>query len=297
MLRLEGSFPAVATPFRSGALDERAYRELCAWLLAEGCAGLVPCGTTGETPTLSRAEQDACIRIAVEEGRRAGKPVIAGAGTNDTRTTIERVREVKALGADAALVVTPWYNKPTQGGLIAHYAAVNDAVPSFPIVVYVVPGRTGGDLLPETYGKLCARPEIVAVKEATASMQRVVEIKEQVGDRLQILSGDDFTIHPLIALGGTGVISVSANVAPKLLAELVAASRRGDNATAAALQVRLQPLHRALFLESNPIPVKAALHLMGRFADEVRLPLVPASAQTRGKLAEALRVLGIEVQA
>lgn len=289
----EGTFVALATPFADGKLDEAAYAKLCEEVLAEGCEGLVPCGTTGETPALTVDEQDRCVRIAVEMAKGKGAPVIAGAGSNSTAETIESVRRVKAAGADAALVVTPYYNKPTQAGMVAHYRAIAQAVPGFPIVAYVVPGRTASDLLPETYPALAEIEEIVAVKEATASMQRVIDIRERVGDRFSLLSGDDFTVFPFIACGGRGVISVSANVAPKLFSDLVRAALRGDLETARELQVRLNPLHRALFLESNPIPVKAGLHMLGRFADEMRLPLTPATESTREALRAAFTALGL----
>jgi 4-hydroxy-tetrahydrodipicolinate synthase len=291
--RWQGSFVALATPFRDGALDEAAYAALCTFLLDQGTDGLVPCGTTGETPTLSEAEQDRCVRIAVEAARQKGAPVVAGAGSNSTEATIANVRRVQEAGADAALVVTPYYTKPTQAGIVAHYRAIAQAVPGFPIVAYVVPGRTAGDLLPETYPALAEIEEVVAVKEATGSMQRVIDIREKVGDRFSLLSGDDFTVLPFIASGGHGVISVSANVAPRQMADLVHASLRGELEAARDLQVRMNPLHRALFVESNPIPVKAALHGLGHFADEMRLPLTPAVARTRELLAEGLRALGI----
>lgn len=292
----EGTLVALATPFSSGKLDEAAYARLCEEVLEQGCDGLVPCGTTGETPTLDVDEQDRCVRIAVEAAKKKGATVVAGAGSNSTAQTIESVRRVKAAGADAALVVTPYYNKPTQAGIVAHYRAIAEAVPGFPIVAYVVPGRTASDILPDTYTALAEIEEIVAVKEATASMQRVIDIREKVGDRFVLLSGDDFTVLPFIACGGRGVISVSANVAPKLFSDLIRASMEGDLEKARDLQVRLNPLHRALFLESNPIPVKAALHLMGRFQDEMRLPLTPATASTREALRASLSALGIEVR-
>ncbi len=290
---LEGSFVALATPFRDGALDEGAYRALCAHLLAGGIDGLVPCGTTGETPNLDETEQARCIRIAVEVAHAAGRKVVAGAGSNSTAQTIRNVQAVRDLGADAALVVTPYYNKPTQAGLVAHYRAVAQAVPGFPLVAYVVPGRTGVDLLPESYPALAEVGEVVAVKEATGDMRRVIDIREQVGDRFSLLSGDDFTVLPFIASGGKGVISVSGNVAPRQLADLVGAARVGDWVRAGELQVAMSALHRALFLESNPIPVKAALHLLGCFADEVRLPLLPASGSTRDALCRSLGSLGL----
>jgi 4-hydroxy-tetrahydrodipicolinate synthase len=290
---LIGSFVALATPFKEGALDAPSYRAHARWLLEQGTDGLVPMGTTGEASTMSVAEQSQAIRIAVEVA--AGKvPVIGGAGGNSTSATKEAVQRVRDAGADAALVVTPYYNKPTQDGLFAHYRAIAQAHPDFPLVAYNVPGRTGVDLLPETLKRLCDIPEIAGVKEATASMIRLVDIVERCGtERLTLLSGDDFTIAPFIALGGKGVISVSANVAPRLVADLVHAALEGQTRKAAELQVRLNPLHRALFVESNPIPVKAALHLMGRFGPDVRLPLTPMSEGPKAKLVEALQGLRI----
>lgn len=289
----EGSWVALATPFRQGQLDEAAYRRLCEELIANGTDGLVACGTTGETPALEAKEQESCVRIAVEVGKATGKQVIAGAGSNSTAETIRTVAAVREAGADGALVVTPYYNKPTQAGLIAHYREIAKAVPGFPIVAYVVPGRTGVDLLPESYIDLAAIEEVVAVKEATASLQRVIDIREEVGDRFTLLSGDDFTVLPFIACGGKGVISVSANVAPKQMSELVHSALQGDLAKASKLQVQMNALHRALFIEPNPIPVKAALHMLGRFTDEMRLPLLPAAEATRERLREALQALGI----
>lgn len=293
MRTFEGNLVALATPFRGGSLDVAAYRALCERLLANGVDGLVPCGTTGETPTLEAAEQQTCVRIAVEVAKAKGAFVVAGAGSNSTAATVRNVAAVREAGADGALVVTPYYNKPTQAGIVAHYRAVAQANPGFPIVAYVVPGRTGGDLLPDTYRALAEVEEVVAVKEATASMQRVIDIRERVGDRFTLLSGDDFTVLPFIACGGRGVISVTSNVAPRHMGDLVRAALAGDLAKARALQVQINELNTTLFVESNPIPVKAALHLLGYFADEMRLPLTPATEATRTRLADALKGLGL----
>ncbi len=292
-MKLHGSLVALATPFKGGALDLEAYRSHIRFQLDGGTAGLVPMGTTGEPPTMSAEEQLQAVRAAVEVA--AGKvPVIGGAGSNSTAATVENVGRVREAGADGALVVTPYYNKPTQDGLVAHFRAIAKAHPGFPIVAYNVPSRTGVDLLPETCLRLCDIPEFVAIKDATASMIRMVDIVEKCGtERLTLLTGDDFTIAPYLALGGNGVISVSANCAPRLLAELVGAALAGDFAKASALQVKLNPLHRALFLETNPIPIKAALHLMGRFSPEIRLPLTYMSDGPLAKLKEAMRGLGI----
>jgi len=288
----EGSMTALATPFRGGALDEDAYRRLIRYQIDNGTAGLVPIGTTGEAVTMSPEERSRAIRIAVETA--AGKAtVIAGAGSNSTQETIAGVKAAREAGADAALIVTPFYNKPTQGGLVEHYRAVAKAHPGFAIVLYNVPGRTGVDLLPETVKRLAEIPEVVAIKEATANMIRAVDLVEQCGDRVTLLSGDDFTVVPFIACGGKGVISVSSNVAPRMMADLVAAARGGDMAKARGLQVKLNSLHRLLFVESNPIPVKWALHLMGLFGPEIRLPLTPMSEGNAAKLKDELKKLGL----
>ncbi|HCF57013.1 MAG TPA: 4-hydroxy-tetrahydrodipicolinate synthase [Myxococcales bacterium] len=293
MKPLVGSFVALATPFRDGKLDIEAYRWLIQHQLDNGTAGLVPMGTTGEASTMSAEERARAVRTAVEVA--AGRvPVVAGAGSNSTAATIDGVRQVREAGADGALVVTPYYNKPTQAGLVAHCREIAKAHPGFPLVAYNVPGRCGVDLQPETVERLCEIPEIVGLKEATGSMTRLADILERIGpDRIALLSGDDFTIAPFVALGGKGVISVSANVAPRLVSDLVAAALASQTKKAAELQVKLNPLHRCLFLESNPIPVKAALHLMGRFSEEIRLPLTPMSEGPRAKLQEALRALGL----
>jgi 4-hydroxy-tetrahydrodipicolinate synthase len=292
MRTFEGSMTALATPFRQGAFDEGAYRALVRQQLAGGTSGLIPMGTTGEAVTMSAAERQRAIRVAVEEA--AGRaPVVAGAGSNSTSETIEGVRLAREAGADGALIVTPYYNKPTQAGLVEHYKAVARAHPGFPIVVYNVPGRTGVDLLPETVLRLCDVPEVVAIKEATGSMPRAVDLVEKCGDRLTLLSGDDFTVLPFIACGGKGVISVSSNVAPRMMADLVAAARAGRFDQAREIQVRMNELHRLLFIESSPIPVKWALHALGLFGPEVRLPLVPMTEPNARKLEAELRKLGL----
>jgi len=219
--------------------------------------------------------------------------VVAGAGSNSTAETIENVKRAREAGAEGTLIVTPYYNKPTQAGLVEHFRAVAKAHPGFPIIAYNVPGRTGVDLLPETALRLCDFPEVVAIKEATGSLVRAVDLVEKCGERLTLLSGDDFTVLPFIACGGKGVISVSSNVAPRMMADLVAAARAGDLAKARDLQVRMNELHRLLFIESNPIPVKWALHKLGLFGPELRLPLVPMSEPNAKKLEAELRKLGL----
>jgi 4-hydroxy-tetrahydrodipicolinate synthase len=292
MKPLQGSLTALATPFKNGALDEEAYRELVRYQLEGGTSGLVPMGTTGEAVTCSQKERDRAIRVAVESAK-GRVPVIAGAGSNSTQDAVEQVAHAREQGADAALVVTPFYNKPTQEGLFQHYRAIAKAHPGFPLVAYNVPGRTSVDLLPETCERLCELKELVAIKEATGNLIRALEIVERCGPRLTLLSGDDFTVLPFIACGGRGVISVSSNVAPRLMADLVQAALDNDLGRARELQVKLQPLHRVLFVESNPIPVKWALHLMKMFGPDIRLPLVPMSEDTAPKLKDELVKLGL----
>jgi 4-hydroxy-tetrahydrodipicolinate synthase len=283
---------ALATPFRDGRLDEDAYRALIQEQLEQGTSGLVPVGTTGEAVTMTAAERARAVRVAVEAAR-GRVPVVGGAGSNSTAATLEGIAQVREAGADAALVVTPYYNKPSQAGLLEHYRACARAHPGFPLVLYNVPGRTGCDLLPETCLRLCDLPEVVAIKEATGSLVRAVDLLEKCGDRLTLLSGDDFTAAAFIAVGGEGVISVSSNLVPRKMADLVAAARAGDRARARELQVGLNPLHRLLFSEPNPIPLKWALHLMGRFGPEIRLPLVPLGEPQATALAGELRRLGL----
>ncbi len=292
MARFEGSMVAIVTPMKDGAVDLPRLRELASWLIAEGTDVLVPCGTTGETATLSPAEDAEVIRAVVEVAR--GKvPVIAGAGSNSTHEAIAAVKTARELGADAALVVTPYYNKPTQEGLFRHYAAIAEAT-RFPVVAYNVPSRTAVDLLPETTARLVKAGHIVGLKDATASMDRQVQLLERIGrDTISYLSGDDFTIAPYVALGGHGVISVVANVAPRATKELVVTARRGDVIGACDRQVKLAELIRAMFVETSPAPAKAALALMGKCSAELRLPLAPVSEASLAKIREALVRFGI----
>ncbi|MBL8950205.1 MAG: 4-hydroxy-tetrahydrodipicolinate synthase [Myxococcaceae bacterium] len=283
---------ALATPFKGGKLDEAAYEGLIEYQLNNGISGLIPMGTTGESVTMSATERARAVQVCVNAAKGRAK-IIAGAGSNSTADCIESVKAVRELGADACLIVTPYYNKPTQAGLVENHRAIAKAHPGFPQVAYNVPGRTGVDLLPETVARLCEIPEVVAVKEATGSCLRALDIVEKCGDRMTLLSGDDFTVQPFMASGGKGVISVSSNVAPKLMSDLVAAAKKNDLATARALQLKLQPLHRILFVESNPIPVKWALHLMGRFTPELRLPLTQMTEGNAAKLKEELKKLSL----
>lgn len=283
---------ALATPFRNGAFDREAYERLIEHQLKSGISALVPMGTTGESVTMKPSEREEAIASCVQanQGRAL---VIAGAGSNSTHECIEAVKRVRSLGADAALLVTPYYNKPTQAGLVEHYRAVAKENPGFPLVAYNVPGRTGVDLLPETAARLCEISEVVALKEATGNLVRALEIKERCGDRLILLSGDDFTVQPFMACGGRGVISVSSNVAPKEMSDLVAQALLGQFDSALKIQLQLQTLHRLLFIESSPIPVKWALHVMGYFSPELRLPLTPLSETHRASLSAELKRLNL----
>ena len=290
MKTFEGSMTALATPFRNGKLDEAAFRALIDRQVDGGTSVLIPMGTTGEAVTMTAEERARAVQVAVEAAR-GRVPVVAGAGSNSTAETLESVGRVRELGATGALIVTPYYNKPSQAGLLQHYQAIAKAHPGFPLIAYNVPGRTGVDLLPETVMWLCDVPEVVAIKEATGNMARAVDLLEKCGDRLTLLSGDDFTVLPFIACGGKGVISVSSNVAPRMMADLVAAARAGDLAKARELQVRMNALHKLLFVEANPIPVKWALHVMGVFGPEIRLPLTPLAESHAVKLLEELMQL------
>jgi 4-hydroxy-tetrahydrodipicolinate synthase len=287
----QGSFVAIVTPFKDGRVDEKAFGELIDWHIAQGTHGIVPCGTTGESATLTHEEHNHVVDFAVK--RVAGRvPVVAGTGSNSTDETIMLTRHAKEAGADGALIITPYYNKPSQEGLYRHFKAVADAV-DIPIVMYNVPGRTAVNMLPDTVAR-CAKVEnIVAIKEATANMQQGAEIIELCGDKLSVLSGDDFTVLPLMSLGGKGVISVSANCAPADMAGLCNAWFAGDAAGAARLQYKLQPLNRAMFIDTNPIPVKTALSMMGKCTGELRLPLCPMSDANTEKLKNALKNYGL----
>lgn len=292
MARFEGSMVAIVTPLKDGGVDLVALRELVEWQVAEGTDGVVPCGTTGEGATLTALERAEVIRTTVEVVR-GRVPVIAGAGSNATQEAIEAVKLARELRADAALVVTPYYNKPTQEGLYRHYVAIAEAT-RFPLVAYNVPARTSVDLLPDTTARLAQAGALVGIKDATGNMDRQVQLVERIGrDRFSYLSGDDFTALPYLACGGHGVISVAANVAPRAVKELVGAARRSDFGAALDRQVRLAELNRALFAETNPGPVKAALMLLGRASAEVRLPLAPVCEASLVRVREALVRLGL----
>lgn len=289
---LQGSIVALITPVRDGAVDEKAFQDLVEWQIAEGTHGLVPVGTTGESPTLSHAEHKRVVGLCIEAA--AGRvPVIAGAGSNNTAEAIELARYAEKAGADALLVVTPYYNKPNQAGLYAHFKAVDAAV-GIPIVIYNIPGRSVIDMAPETMARLyndCRN--IVGVKDATANMTKASLQRALCGPDFIQLSGEDATALGFNAHGGTGCISVTANVAPKLCAQFQSACLAGDYAEALRLHDQLMPLHQALFLEPNPTGTKYALSVLGRCANELRLPLVPVEAQTAAAIEAAMKHAGI----
>ncbi|HUO80978.1 MAG TPA: 4-hydroxy-tetrahydrodipicolinate synthase [Steroidobacteraceae bacterium] len=287
-----GSIVAIVTPMSAtGELDLVAWDALVDWHLAEGSDGIVVGGTTGESPTVTLAEQVELTRRAAARVR-GRVPLIAGSGTNDTARSIERTRELAAAGADAVLVVTPYYNKPTQEGLFQHFSAIADDS-SVPVILYNVPSRTGVDLLPETAERLAAHPRIVSLKEATGNLARLAELQARCGTELELLSGDDPIAAEAILAGARGVISVTANVVPRAMHELASVALRGDADQARALDARLQGLHRALFVESNPIPVKWAVARLGLTGDGIRLPLTPLSAAGQVTVREAMRAAGV----
>ena len=295
-----GSLTALITPFRDGALDEGALERLVAFQCDNGTTGLVPCGTTGESPTLTPEEHERVIAITVRAARewagRTGRPrilVVAGAGSNNTAEAIRYSEAAARDGADATLQITPYYNKPTQEGLYRHFAAIAAATP-LPIILYNVPGRTGVNMLPETVARLAHDcPTIVGIKEASGSPDQASEIIRLCGPDFILLSGDDSLTLPLLAIGGRGVISVVSNIAPAAVAGLIAAWRAGRIAEAQAQHLRLYGLSRAMFLETNPGPVKAAAEMVGLCSGELRLPLAPASDATRARVAAALAEAGV----
>lgn len=286
-----GSMVAIVTPFRNGAIDADALGKLVEFHITEGTEVIVPCGTTGESATLSHEEHHRVMQIVVEAC--AGKrKVLAGTGSNNTEEAIQLTRFAKKAGADGALMITPYYNKPTQEGMVQHYAAVAGSV-DLPIVLYNVPGRTSVSLTPETVARLAEVRNIVGIKEATGSLQFVSKLVQLCRPDFGVISGDDFTTLPLLAVGGVGAISVTANIAPRDSAEMIRAFREGNLQKARELHYKLWPLHEAMFLETNPIPVKAALALMGRISWEIRLPMTPLSEPIRQKLRKTLEEYGL----
>ena len=288
----KGSYTALVTPFRNGSVDEKGFQDFVDWQIKEGSHGLVPVGTTGESPTLSHDEHKRVVKLCVDAaGGRV--PVIAGAGSNNTIEAIELAQSAEGSGASAVLVVTPYYNKPNQEGLYQHYKAINDAI-SIPIIIYNIPPRSVIDMKTETMARLYADcKNIVGVKDATANIARVSDQREAMGADFNQLSGEDGTALGYMAHGGHGCISVTANVAPKLCSEFQQACMAGDFATALAYQDRLMPLHRAMFLEPSPGGAKYALSLLGKMENRLRLPLVPISEPTQAKVRDAMVHAGL----
>ena len=287
----QGSMVAVVTPFKDGRVDEVKVRELVEFHIKNGTDVLVPCGTTGESPTLSHDEHRRVIELAIQTANKR-IPVVAGTGSNSTAEAIDLTRFAKNAGADGALVVLPYYNKPTQQGLIAHCRAIADAV-ELPLILYNIPGRTGINMLPETLAALADHPNIVGMKEATGNLEQMTHDIILCGAKLSFLSGDDTLTLPLMAVGGKGVISVVANIVPRDVADLTRAFLSGDWKRARELHLKLFPLCQAMFYETNPIPVKTAMALMGMINGELRLPLCPMSEANLSKLKAALRAYGL----
>ena len=289
-MRFCGAYTALVTPFRNDKLDEDAFRALVEWQIEQGINGLVPCGTTGESATMSHDEHEETIRICIDQAK-GRVPVLAGAGSNYTKEAISLTKFAKKAGADGVLHITPYYNKPTQEGLYQHFKAIAKEV-SMPMVVYNVPGRTGVNMLPATVARIHKDvPEVVGLKEATGNLQQFSDVVELCGPDFCVLSGDDFTILPSIAVGGCGVISVLSNIMPKETAELCAAAKAGNLEEAKRLHYMMMPLCRALFVETNPIPVKTAAALIGKMALEFRLPLVNMQNNNEEMLKNALKGL------
>jgi 4-hydroxy-tetrahydrodipicolinate synthase len=286
-----GSFTALVTPFGNGSVDEKAFRGLVDWQIAEGTDGLVPVGTTGESPTLSHDEHRQVVEWCVEQAK-GRVPVIAGAGSNSTSEAIELAQHAQECGASAVLVVTPYYNKPTQEGLYRHFKAINDAV-GIPIIIYNIPARSVIDMSVDTMARLFELEHIAGVKDATANVVRVSQQRAAMGDGFNQLSGEDATALGFMAHGGHGCISVTSNVAPRLCAEFQDACLKGEYAAALKLQDKLMPLHTALFIETNPAPVKYALSVLGKCSDTVRLPMVPVAEKTKAAVREAMVHAGL----
>src|SRR5229473_1078866 len=284
-----GAFSALITPFRDGAVDEIALRELVEWQIQSGIDGLVPCGSTGESATLSHAEHEQVIKLVVDQARRR-VPVIAGTGSNSTAEAIRLTRFAREIHADGALLISPYYNKPTQEGIYKHYKMIGASV-DLPLIVYNIPGRTGSNILPETFARMCEIKQVVGIKEASGSIDQCSDILKLCGDRLTMLSGDDSFTLPLMGLGAKGVISVVTNVMPREMHDLASAALAGDFARARQIHFSMLPLMRALFTETNPIPVKQACAFMGKCSNEMRMPLLPMSAGPADKLRSVMKEL------
>ena len=283
----KGSMVALVTPFKDGTVDDEGLRSLVEFQISNGTDVLCPCGTTGESATLSLEEHERVIQITIESA--AGRvPVMAGTGSNNTEEAIRLSRHAKKAGAAGCLLITPYYNRPTQEGLYLHFKKVAGSV-DIPIVLYNVPGRTGVNMLPETIERLAKIPTIVGIKEASGSLEQVSQIINRCGEDFAVISGDDANTLPMMAVGGVGAISVTANIAPALCASMIRAVQAGDWAEARRIHHRLLPLHNAMFLQTNPIPVKTAIGMMGIVSGEVRLPLCPMPDDLNAKLKVILK--------
>lgn len=288
---LQGSLVALITPFRDGKVDEQAFQEFVNWQIEQGTEGLIPCGTTGESPTLSHDEHKRVVELCVEA--TAGRvPVVAGTGSNSTAEAVELAVHARKAGADAQLLVTPYYNKPTQEGLYRHYKAVHDAS-ELPILIYNIPGRSIVDMTVETMARLAELPYIIGVKDSTTDLARPTQTRIACGDDFTILSGEDGTALALLAQSGDGCISVTANIAPRMCADMHAAWRKGDFKAARALNERLMPLHDAMFCETSPGPVKYAAELLGICSSETRLPICEIAGASKKRVEEALANAGV----
>ncbi len=291
-MQFSGAFTALVTPFSKGRVDEDRYRAFIEWQIQEGIDGLVPCGTTGESATLTHEEHERVIELCIDQAK-GRVPVLAGSGSNNTAEAIRLTQFAKDAGADGALLITPYYNKPPQEGLYLHYKAIAETV-DIPLVLYNVPGRTGCNMLPATVGRLAHElPRIVGIKEATGNLTQVSDVIEHSPHGFSVMSGDDFTVLPLLSLGGSGVISVTSNVLPKKMASLCAAFKEGRIADARALHFEMMPLNRQMFVETNPIPVKTALALMGKMEADLRPPMCPMTTQNAEILRETLQEMGL----
>ncbi|MCL2669823.1 MAG: 4-hydroxy-tetrahydrodipicolinate synthase [Syntrophaceae bacterium] len=286
-----GAIVAIVTPFKNGKVDEDTLRNLIEEQIAQGTDGITPCGTTGESPTLSHEEHDQVVAITIDAAK-GRVPVIAGTGSNSTAETLRLTRHAYEAGAAGALVVCPYYNRPSQEGLYRHFKTVAQEVP-IPIIIYNIPGRTGANMLPETMARLAELPNIAGVKEAAGSLQQISDIIRICGPGFDVLSGDDIFTLPLMVLGGKGVISVISNVAPRDMAGLVDAAASGEWAKAREFHYRMAPLIEALFIETNPVPVKTALALLGKIQEEVRLPLCAMAEKNREFLKKTMRDYGL----
>jgi len=286
-----GSHVAIVTPFRNERIDEQALRDLIEWQIANGTHGIVPCGTTGESATLTHEEHERVVAITVETVHHR-VPVIAGTGSNSTEEAIIFTKHAKQVGAEAALLITPYYNKPTQEGLYQHFSAVASAV-DIPIILYNIPGRTSVNMLPSTVVRTAKIPNVMGIKEGSGSLQQVSEILQDLDDSFTVLSGDDALTLPMMALGAKGVITVTANVSPKDMSDMVTHALTGDFGKARSYHFKLAPLFSALFYETNPIPVKEALSMMKKIQSDLRLPLTRLSSEHRERLRQVLLSAGL----